>query len=190
MTRRGIIPSRSSHGFTLIEIIVVLLILAVAASLVVPSMKGIGRHREIQIELRRLALAVKLTRSRAITINRPCALILDPKNNSYRVETLQGKVVEGQTEGSSLYEGMQDRTILERTLPVFLHFHRLERMDTAWRRGSYQGKDQEDMDGLWRIHFWPDGTGDDVTLQLRTDEKSSYKLRIYGLIGRTEIYEG
>jgi len=197
----------SARGFTLIEVMVVLIIIAVAAALVAPNVKGLGQRREIQVELRQLGLAVKVARSRAITVSVPHTLVIDPEQNAYWVEA---PVLEEET-GDDEYEedpwrvvrpderrygadGDEDREekeieiSMERTLPEFLRFADMERLETTWRRGREQAEEEED-DGLWRIRFWPDGTGEDVLVELTAEEGETFEWRVYGLLGRAELLE-
>jgi len=190
-------PLLCDRGFTLLEVMVVLIIIAVAAALVVPNVRSLGQQREIEVELRQLGLAVKTARSRAITVSLPHTLVMDPEENMYRVEaplmedeedSALKEVANESARGAEKDEGVWE-IIMERTFPEFLRFADMERLDTAWRRGCSEAEEDIDDDGLWRIRFWPDGTGEDVVVELSTEEGETFEWRVYGLLGRAEILE-
>jgi general secretion pathway protein H len=73
-------PGRSAGGFTLLELIVVLAILAVVVALVTPS---IGRGTEAvrtRAEVAGFAAMLRHARERAIVSGKPQAIVVDPTN--------------------------------------------------------------------------------------------------------------
>jgi type II secretion system protein H len=85
---------RSEAGFTLIELIVVMLLLAIAALFVAPSMSSFIRGRSLNFEARRMLSLTHYAQSRAVSEGLPVLLWFNPANSTYGVE-LQGGYAAG-----------------------------------------------------------------------------------------------
>ena len=77
-------PRRDSgRGFTLVELLVVLAIMAAVAALLTPMLR-IGRaSAELRTASNEMLTAMRIARSAAIAHNRTVALVVDPKVNRY-----------------------------------------------------------------------------------------------------------
>jgi type II secretion system protein H len=84
----------SAAGFTLIELIVVMLLLAIAALFVAPSMASFIRGRSLNFEARRMLSLTHYAQSRAVAEGMPVLLWFNPANSTYGVE-LQGGYAAG-----------------------------------------------------------------------------------------------
>lgn len=89
------------RGFTLIELIVVMLLLAIAAGMVAPRMSAFFRGRALNFEARRMLSLTHYAQSRAVAEGVPMILWFDPRTSSYGVHVQAG------------HEGADDRA------PVF-----------------------------------------------------------------------
>jgi prepilin-type N-terminal cleavage/methylation domain-containing protein len=78
---------RSQRGFTLIEILAVVAILALVAAFVVPNLGGF-RMRALRSEAARLASHLELARQRAIMTGVPHRVWLELEQSEYRLEWL------------------------------------------------------------------------------------------------------
>jgi type II secretion system protein H len=74
------------RGFTLIELILVLTLLAVAASLIAPRFSGFVRGRALDSEARRLLSLTRAAQSRAISEGMPMLLWVNAAQGAYGVE--------------------------------------------------------------------------------------------------------
>jgi len=75
----------SERGFSLLELLAVLLLLGLGSLIVVPSIhRGLGR-REVRQSALELAAVARALRTRAVTENTPQQLIFSPLENSYQV---------------------------------------------------------------------------------------------------------
>ena len=75
-----------SHGFTLIEMILVMALLVVAVSMVSPRLSGFIRGRALESEARRVLALTHAARSRAVSESMPVLLWLDASTGHYGVE--------------------------------------------------------------------------------------------------------
>jgi general secretion pathway protein H len=74
----------SATGFTLLELLAVLLILALVAAIVVPSLGG-GASVELKSATRSLAAGLRQTRNQALNDNRPAVLELDVVKHEFQL---------------------------------------------------------------------------------------------------------
>jgi type II secretion system protein H len=74
------------RGFTLIELIVVLTLLAIVASLIAPSLSSFMAGRSLDSEARRLLSLTRAAQSRAVSEGTPMLLWINATQGSYGVE--------------------------------------------------------------------------------------------------------
>ena len=73
-----------SRGFTLVELLIVLAIMAAASALLVTFVRTGTTGAELRAATREMSAALNETRSAAITANRVTALVIDTRNRRYR----------------------------------------------------------------------------------------------------------
>lgn len=86
---RGAADGRRRRAFTLIEVLAVVAILAVAALLVTPNLAAL-RQRRLQHAAERLAAEIELARQRAVVTGIPHRVAFDLDGGLYRLEWLGG----------------------------------------------------------------------------------------------------
>jgi len=79
--RRG-----DSRGFTLLEILIVLVIIAIAATVVAPSLESGFRARELRSAVRAVAGSLRGMQSDAIRSGKTGTLVIDPVRNALAVD--------------------------------------------------------------------------------------------------------
>ena len=77
----------AAAGFTLIELVVVMVLLAIAATLVAPHMTSFFRGRALNSEARRLLSLTQYGQSRAVAEGVPVLLWVDSKQSAYGLTT-------------------------------------------------------------------------------------------------------
>lgn len=87
-------PVLSARGFTLLELVVTLLVLALAAGLVGPAIGRSTRTLQARAEVARLTAMLRHAREQAITTGRPHALVVDPAHRRLAIVTAEGEVRE------------------------------------------------------------------------------------------------
>lgn len=78
----------SVRGFTLLELLIVMVVMAVAAVIVMPSVRSGVQQREVRLTLQKFVSAVRYSSARAIMDRRSVDLVLWPEQASYSVEGL------------------------------------------------------------------------------------------------------
>jgi len=128
----GLIPLRSSRrGFTLIELIVVMLLLVTLAGLSVPQFRGFVEGRRLQEEGRRFIAATRFAHNEAISRSERVELWVSPSKNQYGLRT-------------STYYQHPNHEPVEFKLGEKIKL----KIDGKWL----------DKEGVAVIVYWPDGT--------------------------------
>ncbi len=133
---------RRARGFTLVELIVVMVLLLIVASMVAPRMSSFFRGRALNHEARRMLSLINYGRSRAVAEGVPVLLWLDPTKSTYGLSVMAG------------HEGGEDRVGVLEAEPT-LSFEVPMSVSTG-------ASEQEDEllglpEGLPCIRFNPDG---------------------------------
>ncbi len=125
------------RGFTLIELILVMLVLSTVLALAAPRLSGFMWGRNLQEEVRRLLALSRYGRSLAVSQSTPMHLWVNPEEGSYGLAPFAGYTVEDEKDFTyHLPEGMRFEV----------------------------DSDQLDENGRSYISFWPDGTIDELSL--------------------------
>ncbi|MBI1371550.1 MAG: type II secretion system protein GspH [Phycisphaera sp.] len=86
--------NRRAAGFTLIELIVVMLIIATTLAIAAPSLRGFARGQALDQAARSIVTLTDYARDMAISEGRPYRLTLDAERNTYRLTAQNGGVYE------------------------------------------------------------------------------------------------
>lgn len=88
-------PDRGKSGFTLIELVIVLLLIAVMTAVIIPEMKGAFEGELLRATSRTLANGLGLAYSQSISLNQQHRLRVDRESHRYRIERLARHETEG-----------------------------------------------------------------------------------------------
>ncbi len=142
--------ARRRRGFTLIELIIVMLLLAIAAGMAAPRMSSFFRGRALNFEARRMLSLTHYAQSRAVAEGEPVVVWLDSRGSRYGVRLLGG------SSGA-------DTKPVEFTLEPSLT---LQPVNPAGAPESELGDETMGLgEGLVAIRFNPDGFFDESSVQ-------------------------
>jgi general secretion pathway protein H len=85
---------RSSFGFTLIELVIVLMIIALTISLAAPSLGGWSTGAKMRNACDDFLATLRLARGQAIVGVCEQIVTIDPSNGTYAIQTRNGEMVE------------------------------------------------------------------------------------------------
>ena len=88
MMHRG--GRKPTHGFTLIEVILVMLIISIAAAIAVPSLARFSHGRQTVDALDHMVSIIQYAQDQAIAKGFPYRFHLDPPNRTYWLDSRQG----------------------------------------------------------------------------------------------------
>ncbi len=159
---------KSTSGFTLIELAVVLCLLGLFASLVVPRLAGVGEGSR-KAALRRLAGTVRYLYNESVLTGREHRLIFDIDGGAWRAQQLT-------PEGELVAAGSGGRGS---RLPGGLRFADVE---VAGKGKSSSGE--------MTAEFSPGGWVPQTVVHFEREGRPPLTLRILPLTGGTELYEG
>lgn len=84
--RRLLCPGTANSGFTLIELMVVVAIIAIMTAMIIPEMKGTYQDALLRSTGRDLVNALELAHSRAVSFNQSHRVRIDPREGVFIVE--------------------------------------------------------------------------------------------------------
>lgn len=147
--RAALCPARRASAFTLVELIVVMVLLLIVASMVAPRMSSFFRGRALNQEARRMLSLIHYGRSRAVSEGVPVLLWIDTTKSTYGLEVQAGSL------------GDEDRTGTFTAEPTLS-------LETPTATNAETSElDDEKLglpEGLPCIRFNPDGFFDEVSI--------------------------
>ena len=148
--RHGNFPRCSRRGFTLIELIFVMVLLAIGAAMVAPAMASFFHGRVLSSEAKRLLALTHLGQSRAIAEGVPVLLWIDTRTSTYGLKVQ-----------SSYAEADGQPTVYTADPAVTLDTPSTETPPVSEQDDEKLGL----TDGLPFIRFTPDGFYDDSSVR-------------------------
>lgn len=159
-------PRGRQTGFTLLELIVVLVLLGIIAVLVAPGLGGSLENAKLKTASRELLTALRVQRSEAIAQGRIITLRFAGDESNYRIDGEPVNLAEGlsvvyQAATGAVSQGVQGPDVQGEALPVT---------------------------GNNDLAFYPDGSSSGALLQLRLGEGLRY-IRIDWLTGAVSLLD-
>jgi prepilin-type N-terminal cleavage/methylation domain-containing protein len=141
--------ARVTRAFTLVELIVVMVLLLIVASMVAPRMSSFFRGRALSSEARRMLSLINYGQSRAVATGMPVLLWIDAGKSTYGLEVQES------------HGGADNRTVSYTAEPSLS----LETPMNSDRPVSEEGDESLGLpEGLPAIRFNPDGFFDEVSV--------------------------
>jgi type II secretory pathway pseudopilin PulG len=194
MFNRACQKAQKSGGYTLTEMLVMVLILAVTVTIALPTMGEIRRKVAIRTSTRRVADFLNLCRARAIFRNRRTAAVM----RQIGASTWQLSIVEDGNNNGVLSRDMKnnrdvttDAVIELECGPVRIGFLEGADIPDPSGRGRLKGGPKDPVRGGSSdiITFSPQGTARTCSIYF-TDQHSSMRvIRVVGTTGRIRVLE-
>ena len=182
-------PSNGRAGFTLMELMVVLVLIGIMTAMIIPEMKGTFEDALLRATSRELVNALSLANSRAITINQPHRVQLDRSAGRYVIEkrVRQSDHANAFTPVKNLpgSEGRIDSRIsIEFWKPGEAAANEMDANVQLSRQEESSAPDRDEA-----IDFYPDGTAE--AREIRLEDRAGFRLalRINPTTARVEIIE-
>lgn len=160
----------SASGFTLLELLAVIMVIGVILGLALPRLSGLGRA-ELRASTRRLSGTIRLGYHLAVLNKKNYRLLLDLEKQSYQLEERMGDE----------YVPVQSELVQPRVLP-----------EGVWLRGiKLADRECENQCLKEYIYFSPYGYVEEAAVYLSDDdEESRWTLLTQPMIGKVLIKEG
>ena len=183
----------SSHarrrGFTLIELMIVIILIGIVTALIIPEMRGTYEEVLLRSTSRELVSVLNLASSRAVSLNQLHRVRLDPKSGRYLIERQAGQEERGRG-----FVPVRDvpgsRGELDPRIVIEI---RKSTGDSPAEPGVGSSPDGEPdrprPDGGDTIAFYSDGTADASEVRLRDRDGFRLALRINPVTARVRLVE-
>ena len=178
---------RSRFGFTLIELMVVIVLIGIMTAMILPEMKGTYEDALLRSTARKLVDVYSLANSHAISLNQLHRVRLDRKNGRYFIERIarEGEKGRGFAQAPEIPRG-------EGTIDTRITIE-IRNADEDSVEPIAPGMTQEPGDDSARrdetVSFYADGTADAQEIRLRDREGFGLALRINPITARVRIVE-
>lgn len=179
---------RLRRAFTLMEMMVVVLLIAVLTALIVPEMKGTFEDALLRSTSRKLLDAFALASSRAITLNQDCRVKLDLAEGRFVVE--RRVMVAGRESFVPLKDVDGSEGKLDKRIAIqFTPSEELTAGDDSQAAPAEPVAGAANADSENSVAFYSDGTADLAEIQLRDRSGFLLKLRLNPVTARAWIIE-
>ena len=180
--RRG---RRRPGGFTLTELIVVMVIMVIAASVIMPTFMRQLEYARLSSAARRLLSCARYARSQAVIRNVPYRLNIDEEGRRYWITCYDADRAEL---GEEPFRTDTSTLGLVEELPEDVTFEQVVIGDER-REGEESAAEQVNPDGSIFVEYRPDGTSDGMQVLLKNAEDERLAIRADAVTGRAEIAE-
>jgi prepilin-type N-terminal cleavage/methylation domain-containing protein len=174
--------SQKKRAFTLIELVIVIVIIGIAAAMIIPEMKGGFQDALLRSTSRDLINVFSIASSRAVSLNQLHRVRIEASSGRYVIEKRTRESVQGDE-----YKPLNDVSEAVGTLDkrIAIQVHNLDESLTA-APGSDNSQAHPNLDA---ISFYSDGTADAAELLLRDRQGYRMALRINPITAHVKIQE-
>ena len=177
---------RSRVGFTLVELMVVVVIISIMSAMIVAEMHGTFQDALLRSTSRELASAFSVASSRAVSVNRPHRVRIDQVTHQYVLE----RSARGGTDFFPVRDIPNSHGKLDPRITVNIVNTGMDSLDDA---GQTPKEDSGTPGGVpsfgpeEAVTFYPDGTADAREIELADRDGFRLSLRINPITARVQI---
>ena len=174
--------SQKVGAFTLIELVIVIVIIGIAAAMIVPEMKGGYQDALLRSTSRELINVFSIASSRAVSLNQLHRVRIETGSGRYVIEKRTRETLQGDE-----YQPLNDVSEAQGTLDkrIAIQLHNLDESQSA----SASSQNSQSHPNLDAISFYSDGTADAAELLLRDRQGYRMAVRINPITAHIKIQE-
>ena len=174
--------SQTQRAFTLIELVIVITLIGIAAAVIIPEMKGGYQDAVLRSTSRELVNVFNIASSRAVSLNQLHRVRIETGTGRYVIERRTRETTQGDE-----YKPLDDVSEAEGTLDkrISVRVHNIDQSQSA-AAAADNGQTRADIDS---ISFYSDGTADSAELLLRDKQGYRMALRINPITAHVKILE-
>jgi general secretion pathway protein H len=156
------------RGFSLVEVMVVLILISLSVALVTPSLSRFSRTVELKAAAKKVSAILRYCRSEAVNRGQTYQALFDPNLREVKVQsTALKEEKDGQGEGKAF-----EKTY---SLPEGIRVKEVDIPSSRETSGSSQ------------IEFYPNGGSNGGVILLDTQDRTGYKIRVDFLTGMVKV---
>jgi type II secretion system protein H len=173
---------RSQSAFTLIELVIVIVIVGIAAAVIIPEMKGGYQDALLRSASRDLVNVFSIASSRAVSLNQLHRVRIEASTGRYVIEKRTRESVQGDE-----YKALDDVSEAQGTVDkrITVRVHNVDD-SLAAAPASEINQTRPDIDS---ISFYSDGTADAAELLLRDRQGYRMALRVNAVTAHVKILD-
>jgi type II secretion system protein H len=172
------------RGFTLVELMIVVVLIGIVTATVVPKMAGTFEDALLRTTARRLASALSLTWSQSVSVGQMHRLEIDMEAGQYRIERAEQNPEMGRqmisVKNVGGASGELDRRIDVEILSAAVVAAESEESSD----GPQPFLEEAEVVQRTGVMFFPDGTAEAVEIRLRDRERFGLALIVNPITGR------
>jgi general secretion pathway protein H len=158
------------RGFSLLELIVVLVLIGLATSLVVPSLSRVSKTIELQAAAKKVSGILRYYRSEAVNKGLVYQVLFDSESREVKVQSID---VSGEKEEDEKKEGTSPKKMY--VLPSGIQMKEIDFPSPGY------------PSDLPAIEFYPNGTSSGGTILLDSQSHKGYRIQINLFTGGVKV---
>lgn len=159
-----------NKGFSLIELIVVLVIISLSISLVTPSLSRFSRTIELKTATKKVSGILRYYRSEAVNKGQVYQVLFDSDLREVKVQSIE--LTEEKAEETKKEDKPPQKVYF---LPNWIHMREIKVEPPQY------------SSDLPIIEFYPNGGSNGGTILLDCDDRKGYRIKVHFLTGMVEI---
>jgi general secretion pathway protein H len=159
-----------SRGFTLIELVVVLILISLSISLVAPSLSRVAKTLELRAAVKKISAILRYYRSEAVQTGKTQQVFFNPDLREVGIQAIDVNVPESEKEKP------EDLAPIKKfTLPEGIQMKELNMPASQNSSGSPT------------IEFYPNGGSNGGSLLLDRPDHKGFRIKVHFLTGMVEV---